>query len=520
MTCCSTLDFLINELVDSERKYVQDLQTLSAINEEIKRQGLISSDQISTLMFDKVRTLSTTHRTLFGYMEARKKELGSVFNSIAPYFKLYVPYCQAANKAQELLTQLQKNSTFVIGIRNIMNSVSCTESLTHLQSQPTKRITYYIQTLDNILDRTPKADPDFPELQKAIELLQAVSSQIEISVSKSEKVAKVMKILDTMSNVPGSLMSPGREFISEGPVKYCNLDNFGQKQFKDFWIFLFTDIIILAKDKGSSQKKDFGMAFNFSEDVIVQEIANGGSVLDAGFYMADFNQTLTLSCSKYDKVKWVKLIKSALNDHIAKLDTLGRNKLIVNPAQKRVRNIKASIVDHKKNRSRSTPVGSSSFIVYVVLVETERFQYLIRRRYSEFLSLKKSMDEKYEYIKTGTIPSKHVIGNMNEEVIISRKIMLESFMIRLLSHPVLCLDELVITFLTPGESDSIDASEYLEPEPEADKAEDGEKKEKTPKTSKTKKDIAEYLLELAGLKDKYTDMQKDKYLFAPSADSY
>jgi len=94
--------------------------------------------------------------------------------------------------------------------------------------------------------------------------------------------------------------------------------------------------------------------------------------------------------------------------------------------------------------------------------------------------------------------------------------MLESFLLRLLSHPVLGLDLKLIAFLAPDppsaeevEEEVIARGETNPDEPRPTKAQNADQR-----------DIAEYLLELAGFgKDKYKDLPRmDKYHLAPDWD--
>ncbi|KAJ1975870.1 Sorting nexin, cytoplasm-to-vacuole targeting pathway/endosomal sorting, partial [Dimargaris verticillata] len=112
---------------------------------------------------------------------------------------------------------------------------------------------------------------------------------------------------------------------------------------------------------------------------------------------------------------------------------------------------------HHAGDKQSPHGGSSSgHIVYIVRVGDE---WEVRHRYSEFESLRKSLQRLYPTIVVPPIPEKHSLSQYavmqsrtkDEPITIARrKRMLQTFLNRLIRHPILASEHILHRFLEPG----------------------------------------------------------------------
>ncbi|GBB97663.1 hypothetical protein RclHR1_03030007 [Rhizophagus clarus] len=109
------------------------------------------------------------------------------------------------------------------------------------------------------------------------------------------------------------------------------------------------------------------------------------------------------------------------------------------------------------NAQKTTDDNGSSFITYTIKVEEEE----VKRRYSEFESLKNSLMKLYPTLIVPPIPEKHSFadyatlqGKAKEDVAIieKRKRMLQSFLNRVSNHPQLSNEHVFHKFLETGVS--------------------------------------------------------------------
>ncbi len=110
---------------------------------------------------------------------------------------------------------------------------------------------------------------------------------------------------------------------------------------------------------------------------------------------------------------------------------------------------------------KTTDLTGSSFVVYLVrTLDSAGVALLeVKRRYSEFESLKKSLQRIYPTIIVPTLPEKNSIGSYaskqgkakeDPHLIAKRKRMLASFINRVATHPILCGEHMFHRFLENG----------------------------------------------------------------------
>ncbi|KAJ1651241.1 Sorting nexin, cytoplasm-to-vacuole targeting pathway/endosomal sorting [Dispira simplex] len=113
----------------------------------------------------------------------------------------------------------------------------------------------------------------------------------------------------------------------------------------------------------------------------------------------------------------------------------------------------SSMVGNSLNDKSSS---GSGYIVYVVRVGDE---WEVRRRYSEFESLRRALQRLYPTIIIPPIPEKHSLTQYavlqsrtkdDPKTIARRKRMLQTFLNRLVRHPILASEHILHRFLEPG----------------------------------------------------------------------
>ena len=72
----------------------------------------------------------------------------------------------------------------------------------------------------------------------------------------------------------------------------------------------------------------------------------------------------------------------------------------------------------------------------------------VYRRYSEFDKLKKNIKKQFPSELFANLPRKHLVGNLNNDVIEARRIMLERYLQELIMNPRVLGSDLVVSFLS------------------------------------------------------------------------
>lgn len=98
---------------------------------------------------------------------------------------------------------------------------------------------------------------------------------------------------------------------------------------------------------------------------------------------------------------------------------------------------------------RVDPKTKKSFTIYHLMVRNEGTgaETDVWRRYSEFDKLKKGIRKAFPSIEFANLPRKHIVGNLNNDVIEARRIMLERYLQEIIMNPVVLDSDLVRSFL-------------------------------------------------------------------------
>ena len=99
--------------------------------------------------------------------------------------------------------------------------------------------------LQELLKCTPDDHEDIEPLKEALEAVKKAADYCDMSIKKREQ-NEILLALDKQIKGVDDLVQPHRRFIMEGPMKKLN-----RHGLKEYYMFLFSDILIYGKGKGS-----------------------------------------------------------------------------------------------------------------------------------------------------------------------------------------------------------------------------------------------------------------------------
>jgi len=104
-------DYVVRELVDTERKYVQDLENLYDLKKTLEQKGIMSGDVLHDIFLNINLILDFQRRFLIrvettNSMPQSRQEWGSPFVVNEEQFNIYQPFIANQRKAAQLAGQL------------------------------------------------------------------------------------------------------------------------------------------------------------------------------------------------------------------------------------------------------------------------------------------------------------------------------------------------------------------------------------------------------------------------------
>lgn len=243
---------ILRELIESERKYVHDLETLATYKRQLLEQNIISSEDLYMLFPNLENILDYQRRVLIsleinGLVDSKYQRVGSIFTHAQSFFKLYEPWSIGQKAAIEFISSSplrQKNNSLII------------ESDFELQSfllKPVQRLCKYPLLLRELIKITDQALPNYNELMTALEISKKIANDVNENQRRIENVEVLNKLFDKVVDWKGYNVHSFGELLFFDKVTVN--DNSRNSDEREFQVYLFENIIIFFKEIYAQQKK-------------------------------------------------------------------------------------------------------------------------------------------------------------------------------------------------------------------------------------------------------------------------
>ncbi|EJD03053.1 uncharacterized protein FOMMEDRAFT_20220 [Fomitiporia mediterranea MF3/22] len=233
---------IIREIVETERKYVQDLEHMQKYANALNSSSAIDQDTIHLLFPGLSKLLDFQRRFLIkleGVAELPWKEQrwGLHFIENEAEFSVYEPYCANYSEAMDILLTVESNLMTV----NLINAKS---ELPAFLIKPIQRICKYPLLLESLLKAAANSDyPHYDELQKGLESAKRVTDRINEAQRRSENLQTVASLEARVEDWKGHHLSNFGELILEDIFMVMKMDID-----REYHVFLFEKIILCCKE--------------------------------------------------------------------------------------------------------------------------------------------------------------------------------------------------------------------------------------------------------------------------------
>ncbi|KAI8377180.1 hypothetical protein EDC96DRAFT_556591 [Choanephora cucurbitarum] len=244
-----TRDKVVHELLETERKYVQDLEVLQNYMRELQMNDILNPDTIHYLFGNLNTLVDFQRRFLFQLEEIAEKSpeeqnFGLLFTQMEEQFTVYEPYCSNYFSAQDLVVQeapkLQK-------LANILNPQY---ELPSMLIKPVQRICKYPLLLQQLIKSTQPDWPHFDDMETGLESVKRVTERVNETQRKHENI----QVLDDL-----------KRRMDDFRVKH--IDNFGclllhdklviqqsDETEKEMFVFFFEKTLLICKETKDANK--------------------------------------------------------------------------------------------------------------------------------------------------------------------------------------------------------------------------------------------------------------------------
>lgn len=256
---------VFKEIIETERKYVQDLELLFQYKEEVKEAELISSEQIHVL-FPNLNDIIDFQRRFLNGLECninvptKFQRIGSVFIHAANGpFKAYEPWTIGQLSAIDLINKEASN---------LKKSSTLLDPGFELQSyiiKPIQRLCKYPLLLKELIKNSSGNSSNsfepatyYNELLMAHQAMKEVANQVNEAQRRAENVGYLQSLVERVSNWRGFSLRDQGELLYHGVVGVKDAE-----YEKEYVAYLFERIIFFfiennvndSKDKSKDKKK-------------------------------------------------------------------------------------------------------------------------------------------------------------------------------------------------------------------------------------------------------------------------
>jgi len=353
--------FIINELVETEQRYIDNLKTLDSafimplfkLESDCKPLGKLCAQIKLFLRFHKVLLNDLLNGT----------SIPAVFNKTGFFLDLTWDYMNLYPKVSNTIETLRhKSKAFRELIEN--NELSHQVQLSQLLVEPIERIPRYKLLLQDLQASTPKGHPESENLEKALKKIVKIILKLKEG-RESDGYGTWKSVYQQINGRGQSLWAPVRKFVRKD-VFWCVF----QSEYFHFFpptrirAFLFTNCIIICEDK------KVGRRYKFLSEISLSGVSSLKYVQDPhisfkrhriatdvlGFKLsAKGHRTFELYHSNHAVLKkWFDLVtkSAAVNTSI---DSKGKSFQKTKPSSKLYPNLLF------RKKTTSTIVGSISF---------------------------------------------------------------------------------------------------------------------------------------------------------------
>jgi len=268
---------IINEMLETERSYMRDLQTIIDIYKKpIQQTNVIPEEAIGTI-FANIEMILTISDEFLRDLECliklpdNQQCIGKIFVDKAQFLKGYKLYCANFTLAQQTLKKLKDEVPAFAEFleKQTQSHIKGGLSIFDFIIKPVQRVCKYPLFLMELFKHTPQEHPDFVHLRQALQIITKIVTEINETKRFQENQAKLMQIQQSFvqtnwGDEPLNIMHPQRVLVKEGELKCLK-----KGKAKKYYYYQFNDLFLFGTlTKG---KYSLSRMFRFSELVLQQQ---------------------------------------------------------------------------------------------------------------------------------------------------------------------------------------------------------------------------------------------------------
>ncbi|KTW29133.1 uncharacterized protein T551_02407 [Pneumocystis jirovecii RU7] len=247
---------VVAELLDTERKYVQDMETLQNYMHALQSNEIVSADTIHLLFANLNMLVDFQRRFLIGIeansaLQPEHQRFGALFMQMEESFSIYEPFCSNYTYASDLAIEETAK------LSKLAHIVEPTYELPSLLIKPIQRICKYPLLLKELLKHTSPSDPHYEELKQGMHAIKRVTDRVNETRRRQENEVVVMELERRVEDWKGHNVSSFGALLLEDIFMVLKGD-----VEREYHVYLFERILLCCKEMSTSKKQTKNMSIS------------------------------------------------------------------------------------------------------------------------------------------------------------------------------------------------------------------------------------------------------------------
>ncbi|KAM4771436.1 pleckstrin homology domain-containing family G member 1 [Rhinophrynus dorsalis] len=319
------VDRVVQEILQTERTYVQDLKSivedyLNCISDQSR---LSLGTEERSALFGNIRDIYHFNSELLQELENCDNDpvaIAECFVSKSEEFHIYTQYCTNYPRSVAILTECMRNKILVRFFRERQEVLQHSLPLGSYLLKPVQRILKYHLLLHEISNHLDKDTEGYDVVLDAIDTMQRVAWHINDMKRKHEHDIRLQEIQSLLTNWKGPDLTSYGELVLEGTFRFQRAKN-------ERTLFLFDRLLLITKKRDDTYTyKAHILCCNL---MLVEVIPKEPLSFSVFHYKNPKLQHTVQAKSQQDKRLWILHLKRLiLENHPAKIPAKAKQAIL------------------------------------------------------------------------------------------------------------------------------------------------------------------------------------------------
>ncbi|KAF2024830.1 hypothetical protein EK21DRAFT_77845 [Setomelanomma holmii] len=289
-------EHIIDELVKTERTYVQHLELLQEFKKLVEEKGVISGDQVHDIFLNLNALLDFQRRFLIRVEQTNaqspsEQNWGNLFVLYKDAFKVYEPYIANQKRCEQIAMREFDKLKETGGSPEMRQMVESPTLLTSFLLKPFQRLTKYPLLLSQQLrDKGDLDEQRRDDISRGIEAASSVLAGTNDAIAREERVEAVEELKTLVEDWKGHRIEGFGELLLHGQYTVLKGESMTSKnEEREYKIYLFEMILLCCKEININKPKN-----KMSTRTLVTKDGKPKLQLKGRIFMQNVTETISL----------------------------------------------------------------------------------------------------------------------------------------------------------------------------------------------------------------------------------